>query len=179
MTSQNPVVQFAGFENGTFKLFHARTDEVEYIAISHVWGDIDWRFISIVGREVLISEQKARFVQEELPRLVGNTPFWMDTLTVNQRDKAEVIATVQLIPAIFRGAMKTVAIRECDGLYTCCTEAAEGIEDESAMWQSMSAHIWEKHHSDLIEESFLRRLWCFQECLLSHTILFVSVAKGS
>jgi hypothetical protein len=60
--------------------------------------------------------------------LVGDTAFWMDTLTVNQRDSAEVIATVQALPSIFRNAIKTIAIREGDGLYSCCAKAVESLE---------------------------------------------------
>jgi hypothetical protein len=70
----------------------------------------------------------------------------MDTLTVNQRDKAEVIAVVQQIPAIFRQALKTIAVRESDGLYDGCAKVVEGsntwddsLENSTIMHTSMIA----------------------------------------
>lgn len=178
MDRAGPLVQFARFKNGGFELFNARTKQLQYIAISHVWGDISWRYVPIIGREAKISEQKAKFVSQELPKLVGDMPFWMDTLTVNQRDDAEVIATVQAIPAIFRDAKKTLAVRECDGLYACCSRAATGSLGLDELLQAIALHVVEKHDGCLVEEAYLQRLWTLQECLLSHTIEFVSVSKG-
>lgn len=174
---KGPLVQFARFVNGKLQLFRAHTKQEKYIAVSHVWGDMAWRFVHIARREVLISEQKANFVQNELPDLVGDAPFWMDTLTVDQHKQAEVISTAQKIPAIFRDATKTIAIRECDGLYTCCSAAARGHNSQS-LSQSLADHIWNDHNGHSNEESYLRRLWTLQECLLSHTIQFVTVSKG-
>jgi hypothetical protein len=34
-----PLIKFARFVNGTLELFEARTDKLEYVAFSHVWGD--------------------------------------------------------------------------------------------------------------------------------------------
>ena len=57
----------------------------QYITISHVWGTARWQ--DVLGEEVLVSDEKARFIAEELPSLVGGEWFWMDILCVNQRDK--------------------------------------------------------------------------------------------
>jgi hypothetical protein len=115
-----PVVQFAQYINGHLEMFKTRTRVLRYYAISHVWGQITWTRVSCMKDEILVSTEKARFIEEELPKVVGDMPFWMDTLTVNQKDQAEVIATVQVIPEIFRDAEETIAIREQDGLYECC-----------------------------------------------------------
>jgi hypothetical protein len=53
----------------------------------------------------------------------------VDTLTVNQKDQAEVISTVQSIPSIFRDAVRTIVIRESDGIYQCCEKAVDGFQD--------------------------------------------------
>src|SRR5271154_438985 len=100
--SKGPLVQFARFVDGHLELFHAHTGQLDYVAISHVWGKTEWLRLPGIDHEVLVSRTKVRFIEKELPALVGNTAFWMDTLTVNQRGQAEVISTVQAIPSIFR-----------------------------------------------------------------------------
>jgi hypothetical protein len=62
------------------------------------WGEIEWRQVRGVPHEIKVSKKKAAFIEERLPALVGGDAFWMDTITVNQRDQAEVIDTVQSIP---------------------------------------------------------------------------------
>tara|TARA_R110002003_G_scaffold2071_4_gene24006 strand:- start:4436 stop:5797 length:1362 start_codon:yes stop_codon:yes gene_type:complete len=179
MDEAGPLVKFARFNNGQIELFNAHTRHLQYIAVSHVWGDYSWRYVPVLGREAKISEQKDKFVSEELLALVGDIPFWMDTLTVNQRDDAEILSTVQAIPSIFRDAQKTLAVRECDGVYACCTQAAAGARSLQELHQTIALHVVEAHDGCLIEEADLQRLWTLQECLLSHTIEFVSVSKGS
>ncbi|RYP92625.1 hypothetical protein DL770_001267 [Monosporascus sp. CRB-9-2] len=105
--------------------------------------------------------------------LVGDVAFWMDTITVNQKDPAEVISTVQAIPAIFRDAEKTIAIREGDAIYNCCVEAVAGFPDLAEMRRMLLVHVSERHYESVFEESYLKRLWTLQEVLLSHTIQFV------
>ena len=177
MSPRGPLVQFARFVNGEVELFKEHTGELHYLAISHVWGEIDWRRVQGIPHEIKVSEKKAKFIEERLPALVGEDPFWMDTITVNQRDQAEVIDTVQSIPAIFGDADRTIAIREGDGLYLCCHAATEGFITWEDFNEILSNHI--EHHIDhVFDESYLLRLWTLQECLLSHTIQFVTVNEG-
>jgi hypothetical protein len=96
----------------------------------------------------------------------------MDTLTVDQRDPVEVSSIVDVIPNIFRMAKKTIAVRECDGLYDCCMEAVEGFEDHGEFTQRLHDHA-STHRDYACAESYLQRLWTLQECLLSDTIEFV------
>jgi hypothetical protein len=72
-----------------------------------VWGKTEWLRLPGIDHEALVSQTKARFIEKELPALIGSTAFWMDMLTVNRRDQAEVISTVQAIPSIFQNALKT------------------------------------------------------------------------
>ncbi|VUC28929.1 unnamed protein product [Clonostachys rosea] len=171
---KGPNVKFARFVNGELVFFNACTREIEYIAVSHVWGDVQFRPIPHEGiaGEFKISEFKAAFVANELPGLVGETAFWMDTLTVNQRDEAEVISVVQAIPRIFQDAIRTLAIRENDGFYPCCEEALSGCDDWTDLSQRLQDHSPE-HDCDLRDETYLQRLWTLQEVLLSRTIQFV------
>ncbi|KAG8529088.1 uncharacterized protein KY384_005723 [Bacidia gigantensis] len=171
-----PEAKFARFVGVNLELFRAHTSQLEYIAVSHVFGKTEWCQIPGIQGEVLASSQKAAFIENELPSLVGDQPFWMDILTVNQRNQAEVISVVDIIPQIFRDALKTLAIREDDGIYTCCRTALGKLD-----WQNLS-QAWqdhtEQHRDDLRDESYLQRLWTFQECLFSREIQFVVCRRG-
>ena len=168
-----PLAQFARYNDGRLDLFKAHTSELKYYVISHVWGKTVWMRVSCLDGEILVSEEKAKFIEEQLPTLVGNMPFWMDTLTVNQKNKAEVIATVQSIPDIFRDAEETIAIREHDGIYKCCKEAIEDFSDVDHFRLALLDHAQKAHQNHVYDESYLHRLWTLQECLLSHTIRVV------
>lgn len=168
----SPVVQFARFVPGGVCLFKARTADVEFIAISHSWGKTRWIHVPILGREILASKEKAAFINKGLAKLVGSKAFWMDTITVDQRDADEVIATVQCIPAIFRDAEKTIALREREGLIDCCAGALEDFSDIHDLRQRTREHA-KTHFGREYAEAYLERLWTFQECVLSHTIQFV------
>jgi hypothetical protein len=171
--SGSPLVQFARYVGGRLQFFKARTDELDYFAISHVWGTIEWLRVPGIDHEILASKQKAVFIEKRLPDLVGSQAFWLDTLTVNQRDKDEVIATVQAIPDIFRDAVRTIAVREGDGFYKCCLEAVEGYSSWRDFGTKLGKHAF-GHEDDVYRESYLQRLWTLQECFLSHTIQFVN-----
>ncbi|KAG7285927.1 hypothetical protein NEMBOFW57_008223, partial [Staphylotrichum longicolle] len=148
------------------------TDELEYVAFSHVWGDWEWRKVPGIPYEVKVSQEKAEFIANDLPGLVGDGVFWMDTLTVDQGNEKEVLAIVDAIPAIFKMAKRTIVVRESDGFYDCCVEAVDGFKDLKDFSAKSLTHYTNEHYSDLCVESYLQRLWTLQECLLSHTIQF-------
>ena len=174
---KGPEVKFARFVSGQLVLFSAYTSELEYIAVSHVFGKTEWFSIPGIKNEVLASTQKATFIEKELPALIGDRPFWMDILTVNQRNQGEVISVVGAIPWIFRNAVQTLAIREDDGIYSCCEKVLEGIQDWDSHCSALANHH-SNHIDDMCDESYLQRLWTFQECLLSHSIRFVVCHRG-
>lgn len=164
-------------KRGKLELFCAYTKELEYFAISHVWGKIQWLKVSCFNQEIKASPQKVRWIEQELPSLVGETAFWMDTLTVNQRDEKEVIATVQAVPAIFQDAADTSAVREDDGFGECCAEAIAGCEPRD-LNDKLLVHMAKYNSTSLHDDSYLRRLWTLQECVLSHTIQFVVIHEN-
>ena len=174
---KGPKVKFARFVSGELVLFSAYTTELEYIAVSHVFGKTEWFTIPGIQNEVLASTQKAAFIEKELPALIGDRAFWMDILTVNQRIQAEVISVVGAIPWIFRNAVQTLAIREDDGIYSCCEKVLEEIHDWKSRGLALADH-YNNHIGYTCEESYLQRLWTFQECLLSHSIRFVVCHRG-
>jgi len=167
-----PAIKFARFKNATLELFEAPIESTDYIAFSHVWGDWTWRSITGIPYEVKASQEKAQFIANDLPALVGDGAFWMDTLTVDQRNPAEVSEIVDAIPDIFRMARKTIAVKECDGLYDCCIAALAGFETLKEFIDRFIDHN-DDHVGHICAESYLQRLWTLQECLLSHTIEFV------
>lgn len=172
-----PLIKFSRFVDGTLQLFEGRPSSTNYIAFSHCWGNWAWRSVPGIPYEVKASQQRADFIANDLPALIGDGVFWMDTLTVDQTRENEVLAIVDVIPTIFKHASKTIAVRECDGLYNCCIEAVEGFEDYNDFLNKLYDHV-DSHYEYLCTESYLQRLWTLQECLLSHTIDFV-VGKDS
>jgi hypothetical protein len=172
------LIKFARFVNGSLELFTAKTDEVEYVAFSHVWGDWEWRMVPGIPYEVKVSQEKADFIANDLPALVGDGAFWMDTLTVDQRNEKEVLAIVDSIPAIFKMAKRTIAVRESDGFYDCCVDAVEGFEDWADFATRVIEHDSRGHRDYVCVESYLQRLWTLQECLLSRSIQFVVSKSG-
>jgi hypothetical protein len=180
LQAKSEPIQFAKYVDGQLQRFNARTTEIEYLAISHVWGNPDHlQTLDIPGipGKVNATPAKAKYLENELPKLVGDTPFWMDILTVDQNDKAARIAVTQAIPTIYRDASRTIAIRESDGIYDCCKDAIQDFERYSDFVEKMTKHN-DAHVGHVLEESYLQRLWTLQECLLSHTIQFVAVAEG-
>jgi hypothetical protein len=182
MVDSGSQINLARFINNGSKLEFAvkNTREIEYIAVSHVWGDKRWRTLKCMDDEVLISNVKADFVENRLYSVIGETYFWMDTLTVDQRNQEEVIAVVKSIPAIFSDAQRTLVIKHGDGMRACCAEALafdESGEDVISIWVE---HALEDHpHSSRCHETYLERLWTLQEAMMSHTLQFVLCEDGN
>ncbi|KAH7081917.1 Alpha/Beta hydrolase protein [Paraphoma chrysanthemicola] len=135
--------------------------------------------LQVFAKAVALLRKKAKFIDERLYSLVGEVAFWMDTITVNQKDQAEVISTVQAIPTSFQDAKKTIAVREGDGLYNCCVDAVRGWTDFAELKSRMMPHVVGSHDEDIYTESYVDRLWTLQECLLSHTIEFTLATEGA
>lgn len=171
-SKRGPLVAFARFVDGQVVLFCARTEEIKYVAVSHVWGQAEWQQIKVMQGDLLASREKATFISERLPQLLDGLAFWMDVICVNQRNRTEVTAIVQSIPDIFRDASRTLVIRECDGLYNCCTTLVDGFTSRRDFVDRLAQHAWD-HYKHKYDESYLQRLWTLQECLLSHTLQFV------
>lgn len=176
-----PIARLARFVNGSdggqVELFEAQIDKLEYIAISHVWGAAEWLRVPGIEEEIRLSPRKAKWIETDLPDLVGNAPFWMDVVCIDQRDQGAVIGVAQDIPAIFRNAAKTIAVREGDGLYECCARLVTAEDTWEEVQQKLTKH-GEDHFGQVYAESYLQRLWTLQECILSHTIEFVSCRTG-
>ena len=148
--------------------------ETSYIAISHVWGPAEWKVIPDLGGDVLISDEKAKFLIERLPEVVADEIFWMDVLCLDQRDAEARVAVTQHIPQIFRSATRTIVVRESKSFRPCCGEAIAGHAPWSNSCLVTLRKHHETHHNGLnFRDGVLSRLWPLQEVLLSDTLQFV------
>jgi hypothetical protein len=160
--------------------------KTEYIAISHVWGKAVWQDIPEIG-PVLVSSEKAKFVEKRLPLIVGTKWFWMDILCVDQSCKEARIAVAQHIPTIFRRAQKTIVVRNSTGFQDCCSHAFGNIftsEDLYRIRKTLLTHLGmhlemqRSGESEGLKEEVFERLWVLQEVALSNCIQFVRCDKA-
>jgi Heterokaryon incompatibility protein (HET) len=155
--------------------------KTKFVAISHVWGNVEWREVRGIEGEVLLSEEKAKFLEEQLPLLIGQGWFWMDILCIDQKNESARIAITQHIPIIFRSAYKTLAVRESSGFKYCCSLAREDIRAYlgGETIRGVRLHDHYKIHPNHIprrDEGFLSRIWTLQEIVLSDNIQFICSA---
>ena len=176
---QGTYIRFARFTNSgsRIELLSAHTHETPYFAISHVWGDADWRSLACFDQEVFVSARKKRFIEKKLYGIVGETPFWMDVLSVDQRQEDQVVAIVKHIPKIFMEAERTIAVRGGDGLFDCCAKAIRASHSADDIRAAMYAHV-DSHWSSVLDEMYLKRLWTLEEVLVSHTIQFTTCVES-
>ena len=150
----------------------------KYLAISHVWGEADWRPLEALGHEkIMATKEKAAYLDREFKDIVGDNYFWLDILCVDQRNKDERVAVTQHIPAIFRCALKTIVIRDRTAFRDCCLELLGDLSvlvDDYGPDMRRILHHFEVGHSGN-EESVLTRLWVLQEVILSDTLHFVQL----
>lgn len=172
-----PVVM-CRYADGRLERHKVHIQETQYVAISHVWEEAQWLHVPGIDGDVLVSPEKARFMAESLPSIIGAAWFWMDILCVDQRDKTARIAVTQQIPTIFRLAQRTVMIRSGFVVRGCCIQAVGDFDawvaTKSPCRQRLVAHVEREHDGREIEEANLSRLWVLQEIILSDTIQFVS-----
>lgn len=177
---EDSPITFARFVAGRLERFEAPINNLDYLAISHVWGNpalLEPRDIPGIDGKVLCTPEKAAYIELELPKNVGTKPFWMDVLTVDQTNKDAVTAITKSIPLLFRNASCTIVLRERDGFYDCCREAVEGFDDYESFLQKMFSHEG-THKGHVRVESYLQRLWTLEECLLSRRVQFTVGPKS-
>ncbi|CAG7556530.1 unnamed protein product [Fusarium equiseti] len=177
--SSSITLKLCRFDSGSLvtETKFLRDVDRSYYAISHIWGDALWRNVPGIDHEVLVSEEKARFIIEELPSAVGDKYFWMDVLCIDQADDDARIAVVQHIPSIFRQAAKTIVVKDGKGVRRCCLDAMGDLNNwpdtEAGPRVRLLSHMREFHINGL-EEGVLLRLWPWQETVLSDHLQFLS-----
>ena len=169
-------VTLCRFESGRLIKETHSSRSVSFVAISHVWGEARWRSVEGVEGDVLVSNDKAKFITDVLPGLMGEDWFWMDVLCIDQRSKAARIAVTQHIPTIFRSASKALVVRTDGGYQKCCAEQWRAVWRGHSRYEAqmkMFEHMRDHHRDDDCDEGVLTRLWPYQEILLSNTVQFV------
>lgn len=170
------------YDSGKLEKTIKPINNTSYLAISHVWGEVDWQEVPGIEGEILVSKEKAKFMTERLNAVVGTDYFWMDILCVDQRDKAARIAVTQHIPTIFRRAQRTIVVRDGTGFRSCCVEAMGIPKRTPKNWLSdndcryhkkLARHYKSVHNEEVFADGVLTRLWPLQEVMLSDTIQFV------
>src|SRR5579859_1956632 len=115
--SETPrTITLCQYKNRKLVRTEEKWGERQYIAVSHVWGNAQWRRIPIADGEFMLSREKAKFLEHQLPSIMGRSWFWMDILCINQRNSDARVSVTQHIPTIFRSAMKTLVVRESTGI---------------------------------------------------------------
>ncbi|KIW69172.1 hypothetical protein PV04_05065 [Phialophora macrospora] len=156
----------------------------EYIAFSHVWGapgEYAWRDVAGIPFPIIVSESKARFLEQSLTSLVGDAYFWMDVICVDQGEDIKSvekrIKMTTVFPDIFNRAKKTIVIRDGLGFKSCCAQVIgqlPGWDAYKPAVQRLADHWRTEHRSDVLYEGILERLWPLQEAILSNNLQFVS-----
>ena len=145
-------------------------DDTEYLAISHVWGNASWQQVPGIEGEVLVSDEKAKFLGERLRLIVNSQYFWMDVLCIDQHDHAARVAITQYIPEIFRRAERTIVLREGTGFRSCCE--VEWDQNQGFNWDWLLYHCRKSHSHEYLSDGVITRLWLLQEALLSNNLQF-------
>lgn len=73
-TEPSPHLQLVlcRFEEGKLVKTVKTPESTEFLAISHVWGKADWRKVGGIDDEIRVSREKAKFIEEQLPSIVGD-----------------------------------------------------------------------------------------------------------
>jgi Heterokaryon incompatibility protein (HET) len=148
----------------------------EYITISHIWRHASWHRIPTIRWKFLASPQKARWISEELPKLVKNCYFWMDILAIDQENINERLAVVDHIPLLYKMSQRTIVVKEQGGFENCCLGYVPDYQNEieSSVFLAQQGRIrhWKESHPNGIKEIWFDRIWPLQEVMLSNKLQF-------
>jgi hypothetical protein len=160
---------------------HKFKDELEYDAISYVWGTAEASInVSCNGMDLAVTPT----VFEMLQNLNPSRPCWVDSICINQQDTEEKVIQIPLMHRIYSRAALVVIWM---GMPTMQSEKfmAEfpNLLENERRWNAMATQgcqpwvdaqdliITDKDilHGMLhiLESEWFQRLWTFQECVLA------------
>jgi hypothetical protein len=135
-------------EGGILSRHEINIFKSEYITISHIWCHAPWHRIPTIPWKFLASPQKARWISEELPKLVKNCYFWMDILAIDQENIDERLAVVDHIPLLYKRSQRTIVVKEQGGFKNCCLrdipDYQNEIESSIFLAQQQCTRHWKK-----------------------------------
>lgn len=177
--AESPIV-LCRYRSGKLLREERQLNSSEYVAISHVWGNVQALEVNGVEGKIFLSVEKARFLKEKLPSILGEQYFWMDILCIDQGNDAARVTATRLIPSIFRQAKKTLVIRDSTGIRDCCVHTIGDVikwEDDPLGWRSKMIQHYGWDHMEgktaPFYEGVLERLWPLQEIMISECLQFV------
>lgn len=174
------------FVSGEFEKVDIDFRHTNYIAFSHVWGDPSLYHpttISNIPEPIIATPSKARCLDQNLQRLVGDSYFWLDVLSIDQSPETveERIQATAIMPDIYKHAQKTIVIRDGSGFQSCCVDAIgqlrtwadyhNGIKQWNTHWRT-------DHRGQRLYEGILERLWPLQESVFSNHVQFISCEES-
>ena len=159
-----------------------------YTAFSYTWGDEhEAKFLSIDGRLLGITENCHYAISQAycLPDQRLHTPYWMESICINQDDLAEKSLQVARMDVIYSNARYTLSCigqhaDDSEQLYTMI-KVLGAQRNRDADWRPPSLEFRELAESHGVSEAglaeakralfcrpYFSRLWILQELALSH-----------
>jgi hypothetical protein len=142
-----------------------------YVALSYAWGDAqDTTAILVDGIKLDITvnlDSALRYVRDKSrPRKV-----WADAVCINQQDLEERAIQVQQMGEVYRTALRTIiylgrATGDSDDVFDYVSQQHKNSFADVPLTASLSEPRRLKVH-DVISRPWFKRVWIFQELLLS------------
>jgi hypothetical protein len=186
-TEMGPITLCRFDLSGKITLSLQDIDKTPFVAVSHVWGEAEWKHMPDLGRDIPVSPHKFQFISKQLPDLVRGYHFWMDILAVDQSSDEARVGVVAQIPQIYRKAKFTIVIREEGGICSDCFDAMKELNvsddgseppDDMAYFRAvmnnytaLDEHMRDSHPRGF-QELWMERNWPLQELLLSNKVEF-------
>ncbi|OBS15086.1 hypothetical protein FPOA_14097 [Fusarium poae] len=164
------------------------TSDVDYVALSHCWGDLPmedrdkWQFKGGVEATFRLEDLPKTFRDAiELTRSIGKQYIWIDSLCINQGDEKDWIKESETMHEVFKNAYCTIAATSSkdshQGFLQESMTIPRGLDSsvdlESAASDSPAAcRLFADYFQDSVENGILNtRAWVLQERALSRRII--------
>ena len=152
-----------------------------YITISHVWGDqerYNYRQLKIRGGvswKIPLSDISKMHRVEKAMKQYGKRYCWWDVLCMPQNKQDEINEEIPFMGDYYAGACATFVLftKQCN----FCEEFLEWKTDDMINSGKLSEKdkllLGQQNPFDMSEDPWLRRVWTFQEALLSQKLFLV------
>ncbi|OBS16289.1 hypothetical protein FPOA_13076 [Fusarium poae] len=159
------------------------TSDVDYVALSHCWGDLPmedrnkWQFKGGVEATFRLEDLPKTFRDAiELTRLIGKQYIWIDSLCINQGDEKDWIKESETMHEVFKNAYCTIAATSSKDSHQGFLQESMTIPagPDSSLDSDSSAYLpsFGKYFERFVENGILNtRAWVLQERALSRRII--------
>jgi hypothetical protein len=147
-----PKIEWSGLGNALF----------QYSALSYAWGDPTPRHcIFVDGTPHLIAHNLRQFLSDAS----SDKWYWIDALSIDQRNSEERRHQVGIMSTIFRGALEVIV-----WLGPKCEHSSILVSLETKAWSAATVNSV----VELCERPYWGRLWVFQEIKHARNIMLLS-----